>query len=366
MVMVAQIYQQRRDILSGYSGFYIGPDGTGKTYALRNEIEHVLNNTDEIVFVISRHGEYDDLAQKYDGIVIDLAKEPLNPLLILDADRITKEDLVFLSNIKCGLVKLLVQSKISKLSNLKKYLIEQVLTKMYRDCDSPDWNQYVLAFNKMNEIYKEKNIAGKLGEIKASLNNVAVDLDLTGLNTDSILLKDTFLDELKAVSNAVYELGSIAVGSEQIPIDDHRLIIYDVKNIPSEDVDKYRLLAIEDVWTRLNGLNPITKSRLCLDDSDSLFRHYDRYMSMLYKVAKTQGLVISSVIKDTETFLNKRPVFRNISGYFELYSHSQNTSAMLKPIFSLSDEETDWISNAPSGQKLVICGGNRFLVKAVN
>ena len=363
--MLVQLYQQRRDTIPGGSGFYMGPIGTGKTNALRNEIEHVLNNTEEVAFVISKNGEFDDLAKKYGGIVIDLDKESLNPLIILDADKIKKEDLGFLSSIKCGLVKLLVETRIPKLSSLQKYLIDQVMSKFCRECGNPDWNQFVLALNKMIDSYKEKNIEERLEEIKASLNEVALDLNLTRLQSDSILLKETFLEELKAVTEAVSELSSIAAGSEQIPIGDHRLVIYDVKNVEGGDIDKYRLLAVEDVWTRLNGVNPIKQARLCIDDADNIFKLYDKYMSMLYKVAGTQGLVISSVIEDTETFLNKKSVFRKISSYFELFSHPQYTVDMLKPIFSLSTEEADWINNAPKGQKLAISGNNRFLVKQV-
>jgi hypothetical protein len=363
--MVAQIYQQRRDTISGGSGFYMGPAGTGKTFAIRNEIEHVLNNTDEKAFVISRHGEYDDLVEKYGGIVIDLAKDPLNPLFIQDANKIKREELGFLANIKCGLVKLLVETKIHKLSKLQKYLIEQVMSKMYKECAKPDWNQYVLTFNKMYETYQEKNIAERLEEIKESLNQITNDLDLTKLNSDSILLKDTFLEELKEVSEIVSELGVIATGREQISIGEHHLVVYDTRNIPSEDVDKYCMLAVEDVWTRLNGIHPIRRSRLCIDDADNIFKDYDKYMSMLYKVGKTQGLVISSVLHDTDVFLSKKAVFRNVSNYYELFRHDQSMLEVLTPIFSLSKEETDWINDAPNGQKLVICGGNRFLIKPV-
>jgi hypothetical protein len=217
----------------------------------------------------------------------------------------------------------------------------------------------------MNETYKEKQIAERLDIIKASINEIANELTLNRLNSDSILLKDTFLDELKAVSEAVSELGCIATGSEQISIGDHRLVVYDIKNISKEDADKYCLLAVEDVWTRLNGLHPIKRSRLCIDDADNIFKEYDKYMSMLYKVARAQGLVISSVIHDTDIFLSKKAVFRNITSYYELFSNTQGMLDVLAPIFSLSKEEIDWLSNAPNGQKLVICGGNRFLVKAV-
>ncbi|MDF2941525.1 MAG: TrsE protein [Herbinix sp.] len=364
--MVAQIYQQTRDIISGGSGFYMGPTGTGKTFAIRNEIEHVLNNTDEIAFVISRHGEYDDLVEKHGGILIDLAKEPLNPLLILDADKIKKEDLGFLSNIKSGLVKLMVETKINKLSALQKYLIEQVTSKMCFECGNVDWNQYVLAFNKMIESYKEKNVAERLDEIKASLSGIATDLNLTKLNTDSILMKETFLEELKAVADAVLELGSMANGTTQVSIGDSRLVVYDVKNLPKEEVDKYSLLAVEDVWTRLNGVNPIKHARLCIDDADNMFKEYDKYMSMLYKVARNQGLVISSVIHDTDIFLSKKAVFRKISSYYEIFKHSKNMIEVLTPIFSLSKEEADWLLDAPEGQKLVICAGKRFLIKAIS
>jgi len=361
--MLVQLYQQRRDNITGGSGFYMGPKDSGKTNALRNEIEHVLNNTEEIAFVISRDGKFDDLAKKYDGLVIDVAKESLNPLIILDADKLNAEDLSFLSSIKYGLVKLMIESRIPRLTTLQKYVIDQVMSKFCRECCDPDWSQFVLAFNKMIESYKEKKIEERVEKIKASLNEVAADLNLTKVQTDSILLKETFLEELQAVTDAVTELSGIAAGSKQTPIGDHRLVIYDFKNVEGDDIDKYRLLAIEDVWTRLNGINPIKRARLCIDDSDIIFKLYDKYMSMLYKVASAHGLVISSVIQDTEAFLNKKLVFRNIASYFELFSHSPQVVEMLKPIFSLSKEEADWISDAPKGQMLAISGNNRFLVK---
>lgn len=363
--MAVLIYQQRRDMIKSGSGFYFGPAGTGKTYALKNEIEHVLENTEGTVFVISKRGEFNELAEKYDGLIIDLAKQPLNPLIIQDASEISEQDVVFLSKIKFGLAKLLIETKIPKLTNLQKYLIEQVMLKLCVECGELDWNQYALAFGSMIEDYKSKKIAKKLDEIKASLDKVAAELNLSPASTDNVLLKDTFLEELQELSDAVAELNRFAEGKNQISIGGHRLIIYDVAGVPAEDVDKYCLMAIEDVWTRLNGKAPITGARLLLDDADKIFMRYDKYMAMMYKVSKSQDFVITSAIEDTASFLTKRLSFRNISGYFEIFRHPAEKMELLKPLFSLSPEDMEWLVKAPEGQKLVLCGGNRFLVKAV-
>jgi hypothetical protein len=362
--MAVQIYQQRRDMINGGSGFYFGPVGTGKTYALKNEIEHVLENTEGTVFVISKNGEYNELVEKYDGLVIDPTKSPLNPLIIQDACEMSEQDVVFLSKIKFGLARLLVETKIPKLTNLQKYLIEQVMLKQCLECGDLDWNQFALAFNNMIESYATKKIAKKLDDVKASLNNVATELNLEPVITDNVLLKDTFLEELKELAAAVSELNKLAEGKEQVNIGSHRFVIYDISNVSKEDADKYSLMAIEDVWTRLNGKAPITGARLLIDDSDHLFLHYDKYMAMMYKVSKSQGFVITAAIEDTTTFLTKRLSFRNISGYFEIFGHSIDKVEVLKPLFSLSPEDIDWLVKAPKGQKLVLCGGNRFLVKA--
>lgn len=363
--MAVQIFQQRRDMISGGSGFYFGPAGTGKTYALKREIEHVLENTEGTAFVISKSGEFNELATQYDGIIIDLAKEPLNPLVILDACEISEQDVVFLSKIKFGLVKLLIESRLPKLTSLQKYLIEQVMLKMCVECGDLDWSKYSLAFKDIIENYKTKKIAKKLDDIKASLDKVAAELNLGSVNTDSVLLKDTFLEELKELATAVEEVGKLAGGKEITQIGSHRLVIYDVQNVPKEDVDKYCLMAVEDVWTRLNGKAPITGARLLLDEADSIFTNYDKYLLMMYKVAKAQGFVITSVIEDTLNFLTKKGTFRNVSGYYELFKHTAKDIAQLRPMYSLSDEEAEWIANAPNGQRLVLCGGNRFLVKAI-
>ncbi len=363
--MAVQIFQQRRDMMSGGSGFYFGPAGTGKTYALKREIEHVLENTEGTAFVISKSGEFNELAEKYDGIIIDLSKESLNPLVILDACEISEQDVVFLSKIKFGLAKLLIESRIPKLTNLQKYLIEQVMLKMCVECGDLDWTKYAQAFAEMIESYKTKKIAKKLDDIKASLSKVGAELNLGSVNSDNILLKDTFLEELKELAAAVEEVGKLAGGKELISIGSHRLVIYDVQNVAKEDVDKYCLMAIEDVWTRLNGKAPITGARLLIDKADSIFATYDKYLLMMYKVAKAQGFVITSVIEDTMNFLSKRGTFRNVSSYYEIFKHSSKVIEELRPMYSLSNEEAEWIANAPNGQKLVLCGGNRFLVKAV-
>ncbi len=363
--MAVQIYQQRRDMINGGSGFYFGPAGTGKTSALKNEIEHVLENTDGTVFVISKKGEFNELIEKYDGLVIDLRQEPLNPLIIQDACEISEQDIVFLSKIKFGLARLLVGTKLPKLTNLQKYMIEQVMLKQCLDCGDLDWNKFALAFNSMIDAYESKKIARKLEDIKSGLAAVAAELNLEPVTTDNILLKDTFLDELKELAAAITELNQIAEGEEQINIGSHRLVIYDVSNVAKEDTDKYSLMAIEDVWTRLNGKAPITGARLLIDDADPLFLRYDKYMAMMYKVSKSQGFVITAAIEDTATFLTKRLSFRNISGYFEIFGHPMDKVELLKPLFSLSPEDINWLTKAPKGQKLVLCGGNRFLVKAV-
>lgn len=363
--MAVSIYQQRRDMIKGGSGFYFGPAGTGKTHALKSEIEHVLENTEGTVFVISKRGEFNELAEKYDGLIIDLAKQPLNPLIIQDASEINEEDVVFLSKIKFGLAKLLIETRIPKLTNLQKYLIEQVMLKLCIECGELDWNQYALAFGSMIEDYKSRKIDRKLEDIKANLEMVAKELNLSPVSTDNLLLKDTFLEELQALARAVTELNTFAQGKEQISIGGHRLIIYDVAGVPAENVDKYSLMAIEDVWTRLNGKAAITGARLLIDDADQIFMRYDKYMAMMYKVSKSQDFVITSVIEDTAVFLSKRLSFRKISGYFEIFAHSEEVMELLKPLFSLSPEDMRWLIKVPVGQKLVLCGGNRFLVKAV-
>ncbi len=362
--MAVQIFQQRRDMISLGSGFYFGPKGTGKTSALQREIEHVLENTEGTVFVISKSEEFGELVDKYDGIVIDLAKEPLNPLFIQDACEMSEQDVVFLSKIKFGLAKLLIGTKIPKLTSLQKYLIEQVMLKMCVDCGDLNWNQYANAFTEIIETYQKKKIDKKLEDIKNDLHNIALELNITPVQSDSILLKDTFLEELRELSKAVTALGQLAAGKEQHNIGSHRIVVYDLTNVPKEETDLYRLMAVEDVWTRLNGRAPITGARLLLDDADSLFLNYDKYLFMMYKVAKVHGFVITSVIEDSLTFLSKKSAFRNVSGYYELFSHSAGKVAALKQQFSLSAEEMDWITKKPAGQKLVLCEGNRFLVKA--
>ena len=124
-------------------------------------------------------------------------------------------------------------------------------------------------------------------------------------------------------------------------------------------------MAIEDVWTRVNGKAPITGARLLIDDADKIFLRYDKYMAMMYKVSKSQDFVITSAIEDTSAFLTKRLSFRNISGYFEIFGHPTEKMDILKPLFNLSPEDIQWLVKAPEGQKLVLCSGNRFLVKAV-
>jgi hypothetical protein len=363
--MAVLIYQKRRDMMSLGSGFYIGPAGTGKTYALRNEVEYVLENNDEIVFVINRHGEYDDLVKKYDGLVIDPMQEPLNPLLILDPDKIRKEDLSFLTKIKSGLIKLFVASRIPKLTNLQKYLIDQVIAQMCIECNNLDWNQFAAQFEQMLNIYKEKKLADKVKKLRSGLNDVAKELNLPGVSTDNLLLKETFLDEMEALYAAIVDLSGITKGKELISLGGHRLVVYDLKNVPGEDADKYSLMAVEDVLIRLNGIDPIKKSRLCIDDADNLFSQYDKYMSMVYKLSRIQGLVVTSVIGDANIFLNRKGVFRNAFSYYEIFSQPAQMTELLKPVFNLSDEEADWITNAPAGQKLVACAGNKFLIKTV-
>ncbi len=364
--MAVLIHQKRRDMLTVGSGFYIGPAGTGKTYALRNEVDHVINNTDEIVFVINKRGEFDALVEEYDGLTIDVAKHPFHPLLILGANKIKKEEFDFLTKLKGGLVKLLITGKLLKLSNLQKYLIDQAIEQTYIEYKNPDWSHLVLTFEKMIKSYKDNKVAEKIQVLKDSLLEIAKDLNLSRLQTDSLLLKDTFLEELELIYDAVVQLGTIVSGKDQQSIEGHRLIIYDLKNLPSEDLDKYTVLAVEDVLTRLNGDDPIKKARLCIDDADKLFKHYDKYMSMLYKMSKTLGLVITSVINNTDIFLSKKSVFRNASSYYELYSQSDTMAEVIRPLFNLNDEEVDWIKNAPRGQKLVSCAGNKFLIKALN
>jgi hypothetical protein len=352
-------------MINSGSGFYFGPVGAGKTFALKQEIEHVLENSDGTVFVISKHGEFNELVEKYDGLIIDPIKQPLNPLIIQDACEMSEQDVVFLSKIKFGMARLLVETKLPKLTNLQKYLIEQVMVKQCLECGDLDWNQFALAFNNMIDTYTNKKVAKKLDDVKASLDKVAAELNLSPANSDNILLKDTFLEELKELATAVTELNKLAEGKDQINIGSHRLVIYDITNVAKEDADKYCLMAIEDVWTRLNGNAPITGARLLIDDADTLFWRYDKYMSMMYKVSKSQGFVITASIEDTITFLTKRLSFRNISGYFEIFGHTMDKVEVLKPLFNLSPEDIDWLTKAPKGQKLVLCSGNRFLVKAV-
>ncbi len=362
--MAVQIFQQRRDMISLGSGFYFGPKSSGKTSALQREIEHVLENTEGTVFVISRSEDFQELTEKYEGIVIDLAKEPFNPLFIQDAGDMSEQDVVFLSKIKFGLAKLLIGSKLPKLTSLQKYLIEQVMLKLCIDCGDLNWSQYANAFQEMIETYQNKKIDKKLAAIKTDLHDIALELNITPIQSDSILLKDTFLKELEELSKAVSELGKLAAGKDQFNIGSYRLVIYDLTNVAKEETDLYRLMAVEDFWTRLNGNAPITGARLLIDDGDSLFLHYDKYLLMMYKMAKVHGFVITSVIEDTLTFLSKKSNFRKVSGYYELYSHSAGKVAVLKQQFNLSAEEMDWITNKTAGQKLVICEGNRFLVKA--
>jgi hypothetical protein len=217
----------------------------------------------------------------------------------------------------------------------------------------------------MLKVYQDKNINERIQKLRAGLDDVAKELSLPRVSTDNILLKESFLEEMEELHEAIVGLSCIAKGKELISLGEHRLIVFDLKNVPAEDVDKYSLMAVEDVLIRLNGIDPIKKSRLCIDDADNLFSQYDKYMSMVYKLSKVQGLVVTSVIGDTDIFLSKKGVFRHASSYYEIFSQTKQNGEALRPVFTLSDEEVEWISDAPTGQKLVICAGNKFLIRAI-
>lgn len=300
----------------GNCSFYIGTSGVGKSHAAKIEIKKSIKSGKQ-VFVLDPHGEYGQLARKYNGIVIDLGKNnilnpfEIHPIAAKKNPNYLTEKILFIYSI--------VETMIKRSLNVRerKVLLESI-----------------------ERTYRRQDIQRDDLESFTSLP-ILYDLEKT-LRTygDGTLIAN----ELEPFSSGILNQFS---GTRNFSLHRSPMIVFNMKNIPRELGDAIKLVVFEFIASMVQS--DVCEESLIVFDECFLHHEssYDTLIEMIKKLScsGTHILCISQI-----------PVMKRCSGFmtpFHTIVQFRTSQHDIEHIDYLSEEEKSMTRSFKRGDAFV-------------
>ena len=323
----------KRINLKNANGFILGTPGSGKSFAAKREMVNVLLSTLDDVIIIDPEREYTPLAENFGGEIIHVStssKNHINPMDIntnySDKDEPTKLKSEFiLSLCEC------IIGGSSGLSAKERTIIDRCVDKTYTKF------MQNLDDEKMPTLLDFQNMLEAQPEEEA--RSIALELEL-------------------------YTRGSLSAFAKKTNINmNKRLVVFDIKDLGKQLKTMGMLIVLDAVWNRITQNRIIGKTTwIYIDEIYLLFAngYSANFLFELYKRARKWGGIPTGITQNVEDLLSSdlaRSMLSN-SEFTMMLNQAPLDRAELAKLFSLSDTQIEYISNAETGQGLLRAGNN--------
>lgn len=342
------MYDRKRSKLA--NGLIFGQSGSGKSFITKGEIIPNLLDGDDDMIILDPENEYRVIANKFNGIVIDLELKSdfcINP---------------------CDMSMEWNDSKATPLAEKCDYmvgLVESILGKG-RECNSFEVNAIHKATSKMYEPYidemtRRKN-DGDTRDIDTSISPTLVDFF-------ECLVEQKTPEAIK-IANSIepYCTGQYNVFAHHTNVPTgNRLTVFNLLSLPEKMKEMAMKVCLSNIWTRIvknreeNDKNGTNKSVWVYLDEFHLFFQTEAsattIMAYFKRVRKYSG-IMTGITQDVADLLRtpQGTAMFNNSGFFIFLNQSPIGRNQLQQLYSISDSLIDCIKDKPSGQGLIYNG----------
>lgn len=319
-----------RKMLQNASGFILGMPGSGKSFAAKQEIVSALFYTNDDIIIIDPEGEYTPLVKALGGTVINISSSSPHRINPMDMNIYYADDDNPL-NLKSEFILSLIEIiKGSSLLPAEKTIIDRCVKKIYKDYILNDYNEEYLP--NLNDLYKEL-----LDQPEKEAQDIALMLE-------------------------IYTEGSLNMFADKTNITmNNRLTVFNTRDLGKQLKGLGLLIVLDCIWNRVCQNRDKGKyTWIYTDEIYLLFanEYSAQFYYELYKRARKWGGIPTGITQNVEDLLRSdtaRTMLSN-SQFLLLLNQSSSDKKEIQNLLQISDAQLSYITNADSGNGLLVSG----------
>ena len=327
----------RKNLLNG-NGFILGVPGSGKSFAAKEEIVSIALGTDDDIIIIDPEFEYAPLASALGGEIIEISASSMHHINAMDMVQgygDTASPIALKSEFVMSLCDELKTN--GHISANQKSLIDRCVEKIYRK-------------------YLETDYAGD-------------PPTLCDLHEELLKQEEPEAHDL-ALSLELFTKGSLNIFAHQTNVDmNRRILVYDIHNLGKQLKSVGLLVMLDALLNRVIQNRRLGKRTWLYIDEIYLFFSNElsaNFLSESWKRFRKYGALATGLTQNIEDCLHSqmaRTMLAN-SEFLLLFNQAPTDQMELTRLLHISDEQMQYVSDAPRGHGLIKVGQN--LVPFVN
>lgn len=337
--LTSNLIMLNRKNLHNASGFILGIPGSGKSFASKREITNVLLNTEDDIIVIDPENEYGQLVKNLGGELINVSssnEHTINPMditIIDDVDTAKTKDEVDPFAFKTEFILSICDIILGGNMDAKtKSIVDRSIRLTYKDFVKSDFNRDKLP--TLEDFYEK---------VKEQEEQEAQDL---------------------ATALEMYVLGYLDTFTGHTNIDvDSRFVCFNIKDLGNQLKTLGLLIVLDAVWNRIrNNRDNGKHTWIYFDEAHLLFKneYAQDFLFELYKQARKYGGIPTGMTQNIIDMLvsDKAITMLANSQYIMLLNQAETDIREIKALYSLSDNQINYVRNANAGSGLIKYGGS--------
>ncbi len=327
-----------------FNGIVFGLSGSGKSFAVKLEIENVLlKYPDAQIYIIDPMRDYKDLANAFDGVVVNLSPGSNTYLNPLDLDiSETDEDEIDPISMKIDSIMAMFGIMIGKNRSL-----DPILVSIIDRCSRRIYQPY-LRYLREEGISCDREKCPTLGDLYQELKSYSYERPEAG-----------YLAEILST----YTVGSFNTFAKRTNIEaDKRLIIYDTKQLGSGMKTLGLHICTQDIYNRMiqNSKKGIYTWEY-IDEAHILLESDEITIALKnsWKMARKWKGAPTAIMQNTNDCLrdaNTMAIINNTQ-FVRMFNSELQDRQNLAALYSLSDAQLKHITKAKKGTGLICTGG---------
>lgn len=327
-----------RKTLQNASGFILGMPGSGKSFSAKEEIISALFYTDDDIMIIDPEGEYTPLVRALGGTVINISSSSPHRINPMDMNIFYADDDNPLNLKSEFLLSLIEIIKGSSLLPAEKTIIDRCVKKIYKEYVLNDYDEEYLP--NLNDLYKEL-----LEQPEKEAHDISLMLE-------------------------IYTEGSLNMFSDKTNIKiGNRLTAFNTRDLGSQLKGLGLLIVLDCIWNKVcqnRGKGKYTW--IYTDEIYLLFanEYSAQFYYELYKRARKWGGIPTGITQNVEDLLKSdtaRTMLSN-SQFLLLLNQASSDRQEIQKLLNISDTQLSYITNADSGNGLLVSG--KIIVPVTN
>lgn len=317
--------------LKAPNGLYLGSTGSGKSFKVKREIVEIFLRTDDDIIVADPEREYNGLARKFKGQVVELSSNSTNYINPFDIDfknqnsNTIKEKSLFI----ISLIEQIIGG-IEGLSGKEISIIDRCVIQLY--------NEFL-----QNPSYETMPIFEDFYNILlAQSDEEAIDL---------------------ATRIEIYVTGSMSVFNHRTNVStNNRFTVFDINELKGV-LKSLGLLILQDyVWNKVSNNRQNKKITWYFIDEIHLLLKDEKtaeYMIDFWKRFRKYGGVPTGITQNVTDLLRSIQISNIIknSEFIVMLSQAQEDREILSKLLNISHEQLSFISNVEAGNGLIYYEG---------